>query len=103
MTVFRPRRFILKGFKRYWFVCKDLQLLCYKSADDRKSGIPPHHKFNLKGCEVTPDVNLQQDKFGIRLEIPEDGGMTELCLRCDKVILFCGVFLMRFSVFYFMY
>ncbi|KAK2706390.1 unc-112-related protein-like isoform X2 [Artemia franciscana] len=80
----RPRRFILKGFKRYWFVCKDLQLLCYKSADDRKSGIPPHHKFNLKGCEVTPDVNLQQDKFGIRLEIPEDGGMTELCLRCDK-------------------
>lgn len=80
----RPKRFTLKGFKRYWFVCKDLQLLGYKTRADT-SGAGPAHKIQLRGCEVTPDVNLAQDKYGIRLEVPGPDGMTEMWLRCDSV------------------
>lgn len=79
----RPKRFTLKGFKRYWFVCKDLQLFAFKNKGDTGSG--PTHQIQLRGCEVTPDVNLSQDKFGIRLEVPAPDGMSEMWIRCDSV------------------
>ncbi len=79
----RPKRFTLKGFKRYWFVCKDLQLFAFKNRGDSGSG--PAHQIPLRGCEVTPDVNLSQDKFGIRLEVPGPDGMSEMWIRCDSV------------------
>jgi hypothetical protein len=79
----RPKRFTLKGFKRYWFVCKDLQLFAFKNKGESGSG--PAHQIPLRGCEVTPDVNLSQDKFGIRLEVPGPDGMSEMWIRCDSV------------------
>nr|CAH0104319.1 unnamed protein product [Daphnia galeata] len=78
----KPKRFTLKGFKRYWFVCKDLQLFAFKNRGESGSG--PAHQIPLRGCEVTPDVNLSQDKFGIRLEVPGPDGMSEMWIRCDS-------------------
>ncbi|VVC42485.1 Hypothetical protein CINCED_3A004027 [Cinara cedri] len=80
----KPKKFTLKAFKRYWFTCRDLHLRMYKSADDAKSGVPPVHSVSLKGCEVTPDVNFSQNKFGIKLEVPNSDGMTEMCIRCES-------------------
>jgi kindlin 2 len=82
-TFCRPKRFTLKGYKRNWFVCKDLQLFVYKTREEVGSGLA--HKIQLRGCEVTPDVNLSQDKFGIRLEVPGPDGMSEMLIRCDSV------------------
>lgn len=78
----KPKRFTLKGFKRYWFVCKDLHLFAFKTRND--SGTGATHEIPLRGCEVTPDVNLSQDKFGIRLEVPGPDGMSEMWIRCDS-------------------
>jgi hypothetical protein len=36
------------------------------------------------GCEVVPDVNIQQGKYGIRLSVPSMDGMSDLWLRCDN-------------------
>ena len=81
----RPKRFTLKGYKRNWFVCKDLQLFVYKTREEVGSATGLAHKIQLRGCEVTPDVNLSQDKFGIRLEVPGPDGMSEMLIRCDSV------------------
>lgn len=45
----------------------------------------PAQVVNLKGCEVTPDVNISQNKYGIKLEVPSNEGMTEMYIRCDDV------------------
>ena len=34
LCLYRPKKFTLKGYKRYWFVCKDLMLYLYKARDD---------------------------------------------------------------------
>lgn len=47
----------------------------------------PVHDINLRGCEVTPDVNISQNKYGIKLEVPSAEGMTEMYIRCDDVSL----------------
>ncbi len=38
---------------------------------------------SLKGCEVTPEINLSQHKYQIKLEVPSAEGMAEMWLRCD--------------------
>lgn len=83
----RPKKFTLKAFKRYWFTCRDLHLRMFKTAEDVESGALPVHSVSLKGCEVTPDVNISQNKFGIKLEVPSADGMTEMCIRCENVII----------------
>lgn len=55
----------------------------------------PTHSINLKGCEVTPDVNISQNKFGIKLEVPSADGMSEMYIRCDDV---CSVYFCNFNV-----
>ena len=89
-SCFRPKRFTLKSFKAAVFVCHDLTLTAYKSTDAANRGASPNSdgvffQFNLKGCEVTPDINLAQGKFQFKLEIPSAEGMTELWLRCNGV------------------
>ena len=42
-------------------------------------------QVNLKGCEVTPEVNLSQNKYQVKLEIPSAEGMSEMWLRFDTV------------------
>ncbi|XP_074599555.1 unc-112-related protein-like [Brevipalpus obovatus] len=78
----KPRRFTLKSFKRFFFVFRDKRLSIYKSRDDR--GGEPVLTINLRGCEVTPDVNLSHGKYGIKLEVPNPEGMTEYLIRCDS-------------------
>ncbi|CAH0551005.1 unnamed protein product [Brassicogethes aeneus] len=79
----KPKRFTLKGYKKYWFTCRDLHLYIYKSREEMMHGVNPAFDFNLKGCEVTQDVNISQNKFVIKLEVPSPEGMSEMYIRCD--------------------
>ncbi|EEB19040.1 conserved hypothetical protein [Pediculus humanus corporis] len=80
----KPKRFTLKQFKKYWFTCRDLKLTLYKSQEDADNGGEPVHVINLRGCEVTPEVNIAQGKFAIKLEVASPDGMTEMWIRCDS-------------------
>lgn len=79
----KPKRFTLKSFKRYYFVFRDTRLSVYKSSEDRSSN-DPAFVINMKGCEVTPDVNLSQGKYGLKLEVPNHDGMAEYWIRCES-------------------
>lgn len=84
----KPKKFTLKGYKRYWFTYKDLHLFLYKSREAFRSNQAPAVAINLRGCEVTPEVNLSQGKFNIKLEVPSDDGIginSEMWIRCDNV------------------
>ncbi|XP_014100854.1 unc-112-related protein [Bactrocera oleae] len=81
----KPRKFTLRGYKRYFFAYRDLHLHLYKTADDSRRGAP-ELTINLRGCEVTPDVNLAQGKFSIKLEVSPEGHTgpnSEVWIRCD--------------------
>lgn len=82
----KPKKFTMKGYKRYFFTYRDLQLHLYKSAEESRRG-PPSHVINLRGCEVTPDVNISHGKFSIRLEVPPEGRNgpnNEMWIRCEN-------------------
>lgn len=81
----RPKRFTLKAYKRYWFTCRDLTLRLYKNRDECDSNLSPVYDINLRGCEVTPDVCLTQQKYGIKLEVPTSDGMSDMYIRCETV------------------
>lgn len=84
----KPKKFTLKGYKRYWFTYKDLQLFLFKSRESFRSNDAPAVVINLRGCEVTPEVNLSQGKFNIKLEVPSENGIganSEMWIRCDNV------------------
>uniref|UniRef100_A0A2M4A6K3 Putative mitogen inducible protein product n=1 Tax=Anopheles triannulatus TaxID=58253 RepID=A0A2M4A6K3_9DIPT len=81
----KPKKFTLKGYKRYWFTYKDLHLHLYKSREDARGNNAPQVSINLRGCEVTPEVNLSQKKFNIKLEVPlEQSINSEMWIRCDN-------------------
>ncbi|ALC43023.1 Fit1 [Drosophila busckii] len=83
----KPQLFTLKGFKRYYFTYKDLHLHLFKSQEDSRRAAPSI-SINLRGCEVTPDVQLAQGKFGIRLEVPpqgRNGPNSEFWVRCENM------------------
>ncbi|XP_078262804.1 fermitin family homolog 2 isoform X4 [Rhinoraja longicauda] len=82
LKVFKPKKLTLKGYKPYWCTFKDTSISCYKSKDESHG--PPAHQMNLRGCEVTPDVNISSQKFNIKLLIPVAEGMNEIWLRCDN-------------------
>ena len=73
-----------------FFVCRDLILTAYKTSDAAARGIDPVLQVNLKGCEVTPEVNLSQNRYQIKLEIPSAEGMSEMWLRFDTVSTIIG-------------
>lgn len=85
----RPKKFTLKGYKRYFFTYRDLHLYLYKSREEaRTNSGTPAVAINLKGCEVTPDVILAQNRFGIKLEVPPESGSganSEVWVRCETV------------------
>ena len=83
--LFRPKRFTLKQPKQFWFTCRDLHLTLYKSREEAAQGADPVHHINLRGCEVTPEVNITQGRYGIKLEVPSAEGMTEMFIRCNTV------------------
>ncbi|XP_059813849.1 fermitin family homolog 2 isoform X4 [Hypanus sabinus] len=82
LKVFKPKKLTLKGYKPYWCTFKDTSISCCKSKDESHG--PPAHQMNLRGCEVTPDVNISSQKFNIKLLIPVAEGMNEIWLRCDN-------------------
>uniref|UniRef100_A0AAY4DXJ8 PH domain-containing protein n=1 Tax=Denticeps clupeoides TaxID=299321 RepID=A0AAY4DXJ8_9TELE len=79
---YRPKRLTLKGYKQFWFTFKDMSISYFKSKEE--SFREPIQQMNLKGCEVTPDVSVANQKFCIKLLIPEPDGMNEVCLRCEN-------------------
>lgn len=65
-----------------------MHLFLFKSRDDARSNNPPAVAINLRGCEVTPEVNIAQGKFSIKLEVPPESGIganSEMWIRCDDV------------------
>ncbi|KTF82257.1 hypothetical protein cypCar_00018853 [Cyprinus carpio] len=83
VKVFKPKKLTLKGYKQYWCTFKDITISCYKSREE--AHLMPAHQMNLRGCEVTPDVNISGQKFNIKLLIPVADGMNEIWLRCDTI------------------
>lgn len=75
----KPRRFTLKTTKKLYFVFRETSLYAYKSREDRFSD--PSFVISLRGCEVTPDVNLGQLRYAVKLEVPNQEGMNEYCIR----------------------
>ncbi|KAJ8355540.1 hypothetical protein SKAU_G00183340 [Synaphobranchus kaupii] len=82
LKLFRPKRLTLRPYKDYWFVFKDTTISYYKNKD--VSSGEPIEQFHLRGCEVVPDVNVSDKKFGIKLLLPVADGMNEVYLRCDN-------------------
>ncbi|XP_044147820.1 fermitin family homolog 1 [Bufo gargarizans] len=82
LKLFRPKKLTLKAYKQYWFVFKDTSISYFKNKEAAHG--EPAEKLNLRGCEVVPDVNVSQRRFGIKLLIPVAEGMNEILLRCDN-------------------
>lgn len=78
----KHKLFTLKNFKRYYFVLKDTNLKLYKSAEDRSGG--PAFIINLKGCDITPDLNVTQNKYGFKIHNYTDDANSEYWLRCES-------------------
>uniref|UniRef100_A0A3Q4HS63 FERM domain containing kindlin 1 n=1 Tax=Neolamprologus brichardi TaxID=32507 RepID=A0A3Q4HS63_NEOBR len=77
-----PKRLTLRQYKEYWFVFKDTTISYYKNKE--ASSGEPIEQFHLRGCEVVPDVNVTEKKFGIKLLLPVADGMNEVYIRCDN-------------------
>ncbi|XP_067097487.1 fermitin family homolog 1 isoform X1 [Osmerus mordax] len=82
LRLFRPKRLTLRAYKDYWFVFKDTTISYYKNKE--VSSGEPIEQFHLRGCEVVPDVNVTDRKFGIKLLLPVADGMNEVYIRCDN-------------------
>uniref|UniRef100_A0A672HM23 PH domain-containing protein n=1 Tax=Salarias fasciatus TaxID=181472 RepID=A0A672HM23_SALFA len=82
LRLFRPKRLTLRPYKEYWFVFKDTTISYYKNKE--ASAGEPIEQFHLRGCEVVPDVNVTDKKFGIKLLLPVADGMNEVYIRCDN-------------------
>ena len=78
----KPRRFTLKATKKLYFVFRETKLYVFKNREDRFG--EPEFLINLRGCEITPDVNLSQARYAVKLEVPGQDGMTEYNLRFNS-------------------
>lgn len=77
----KPKKITLNKFKRGYFVFRDTTLTQYKSQEE-SHGLPIG-RFNLNKCEVTHDVNIAKEKYGIKLLIVSHEGAEDVLLRCD--------------------
>lgn len=78
----RLRKFTFKTFKRLFFVFQDSTLTAFRNKDDRMRD-EPAFAIDLRGCDVTPDINVQHGKFGVKLSTPGADGMTDYLMRFD--------------------
>uniref|UniRef100_A0A1I8ALT8 PH domain-containing protein n=1 Tax=Steinernema glaseri TaxID=37863 RepID=A0A1I8ALT8_9BILA len=76
----KPKKLGLKNYKRGYFTFRDLHLTYYQTNDLRSA---PLGHFSLKGCEVTPDISVNQQKYQIKLLVPSAEGMSDFIIRCD--------------------
>uniref|UniRef100_A0A8C5CLR9 FERM domain containing kindlin 1 n=1 Tax=Gadus morhua TaxID=8049 RepID=A0A8C5CLR9_GADMO len=84
LRLFRPRKLSLRPYKEYWFVFKDTSISYYKNKESSMG--EPIEQLHLRGCEVVPDVNVTDKKFGIKLLLPVADGMNEVYIRCDNEV-----------------
>lgn len=82
LRLFKPKRLTLRPYKEYWFVFKDTTISYYKNKEASQG--EPIDQLHLRGCEVVPDVNVTDKKFGIKLLLPVADGMNEVYIRCDN-------------------
>uniref|UniRef100_A0A8C2ERZ7 Fermitin family member 1 n=1 Tax=Cyprinus carpio TaxID=7962 RepID=A0A8C2ERZ7_CYPCA len=80
--LYRPKRLTLKPYKEYWFVPRDTTISYYKNKEPANK--EPIEQLHLRGCEVIPDVNVTEKKFGLKLLMPAADGMNEVYIRCDN-------------------
>ncbi|KRZ88234.1 Uncharacterized protein T08_12636 [Trichinella sp. T8] len=81
LRFFRPKKINLKGWRRAYFVFRDLYISWYSSSSESHG--QPLGRIYLKGCEVSHEVNLPENKYSLRLLIPSAEGMSEFWIRCD--------------------
>ncbi|XP_040437402.1 fermitin family homolog 3-like isoform X1 [Falco naumanni] len=79
LEIYRPRKLALRGFRPTWAVLKETSLSYGRSPPTRGE---PLQQLNLRGCEVTPDVDVGAQKFCIKLLVAAPEGMSEIQLRC---------------------
>lgn len=84
---FKPKKLTLKSYKKAFCKCKDTHIAFYKSEEEANS--TPAMKINIKGCEAHPDLNLSSQKYGIKLFVPGQDGMSEIWLRFDSEEQYC--------------
>ncbi|UYV62427.1 FERMT2 [Cordylochernes scorpioides] len=76
----KPKKINLKGFQKFYAILKFRNLSFYKDA----STPVPFLSVDIKGSQVTPDLDLSQNKFGIHLEVPNHEGMAKYLIQCDS-------------------
>lgn len=67
--------------KKYWFVFKDTILSLFKSQEEAFGQAV--QKFNLRGCEIIPDVNVSKEKFNFKVKLQESEDI-EICCSCES-------------------
>lgn len=82
LKLFRPKRLTLKPYKEYWFVFRDTSISYFKNKESANK--EPIEQLHLRGCEVIPDVNVTERKFGLKLLLPVADGMNEVYIRCEN-------------------
>ncbi|XP_071657594.1 fermitin family homolog 3-like [Patagioenas fasciata] len=79
LEIYRPRKLTLRGFRPAWVTLKGTSLSYGRSPPT--PGEPPQ-ELNLRGCDVTPDLDVGSQRFGIKLLVAAPAGMSEIQLRC---------------------
>lgn len=84
MRFMKPKKFGFNSYKRLLFSYRDLNLYLYKTREEMIHRSAHYYSISLQGCEVTPEVNISQRKYIIKLEVAEADGMTEMRIKCDN-------------------
>jgi len=82
LLLYKHQKLTFKKFKSFYFVLDSAGYLSYFRTKEESVNGRPLDKICLKGCEILPDVNVSQKKFGMSVKIHSVDGVTELCLRC---------------------
>lgn len=77
---------------------KDTTISYYKNKETASG--EPIEQLHLRGCEVVPDVNVTDKKFGIKLLLPVADGMSEVYILCDNVR--CNLLLNQIIIIFFL-
>ncbi|KAK3093761.1 hypothetical protein FSP39_019834 [Pinctada imbricata] len=85
---FKPKKYTLKSYKRAWCTVKDTHIAFYRSQEEANG--TPSLRINIKGCEAHPDLNLSHGKYGLKLFVPTQDGMSELYIRFDSEDQYCN-------------
>lgn len=76
--------YTLRKFKSYYFILNDTQYLSYYKSREESINGKPIDKIYLRGCELVPDVNVANRKYGILIKVPSSEGMNEMVIRCPN-------------------